>query len=288
MRGNLQSGEERLATDFFPGQGYTGSHKEVARLGIYLDLAVALNTLVDFLLLMGANTLAGFPTGWRRCLGAAFLGGGYAGVCLLPGWRFLGSLFWRCVFLALMASVAFGWNRGSIKRIGIFLMLSMALGGIAAGMGKNRIPGLFFSSAALWLLCRVSFGNGAGQQSYVTVTIRHGDRKVEVVALRDTGNTLRDPVTGEPVLVLSADAARILTGLTREQLASPLETLAEGRLPGLRLIPYRAVGQGGGMLLAMSFSDVTIGKKRGKVLVAFDPGGLGGQTMYQALTGGVL
>lgn len=279
---------KRVATDFAWGQGYTGSHKEVTGLGIYLDLAVGLNTLVDFLLLMGTNTLAGFSGSWKRCLGGAVLGGIYAGVCLLPSFRFLGSLLWRCVFLGLMASVAFGWGRGSIKRIGVFLLLSMALGGIASGLHRIRLPELILSSAALWLLCRVSFGNGVGQQSMVPVVIRHGKGKVEVLALRDTGNTLRDPVTGEPALVLSADAAAVLTGLTRQQLESPLETLAEGKIPGLRLLPYRAVGRGSGMLLAMTFADVTIGKKRGKALVAFDPGGLGTETMYQALTGGVM
>lgn len=279
---------KRVATDFAWGQGYTESHKEVTGLGIYLDLAVGLNTLVDFLLLMGTNTLAGFSGSWKRCLGGAILGGIYAGVCLLPSFRFLGSLLWRSVFLGLMASVAFGWGRGSIKRIGVFLLLSMALGGIAVGLNRIRLPELIISALVLWLLCRVSFGNGVGQQTLVPVVIRHGKTKVEVLALQDTGNTLRDPVTGEPALVLSADAAETLTGLTRQQLEAPLETLAEGKIRGLRLLPYRAVGRGSGMLLAMTFADVTIGKKRGKALVAFDPGGLGGETMYQALTGGVM
>ena len=57
-------------------------------------------------------------------------------------------------------------------------------------------------------------------------------------------------------------------------------------MPGLRLIPYRAVGRGG-MLLALRFEDVVIGQKKGRALVAFDPGGLGTEQMYQALTGGV-
>ena len=108
---------------------------------------------------------------------------------------------------------------------------------------------------------------------------------MELIALRDTGNTLRDPVTGERVLVLSAEVAWDLLGLTRQQLEAPLETL--GQVPGLRLIPYRAVGRESGMLLGKVLDDVTIGTWRGKALAAFDPGGLGGQTMYQALTGGV-
>ena len=246
-----------------------------------------LNAVVDFLLLMGTNALAGFPSDWKRNLAAAALGGLYGGVCLLSGFFFLGNILWRVVFLGLMGFIAFGWNRGSLKRTGIFLLLSMAMGGIAMGMGKGGIASLICSGGAIWLLCKVSFGDMVGGKTYVPVTIRYGSREVRVLALRDTGNSLTDPVTGEGVLVLGTTAAMNLTGLTRQQLLSPLETMAKGVLPGLRLIPYRAVGRGSGMLLAMRFRDVTLGDRKQEAIVAFDPGGLGEEQMYQALTGGV-
>ena len=109
---------------------------------------------------------------------------------------------------------------------------------------------------------------------------------MNLTALRDSGNTLQDPVTGESVLVIGPKAAEQLTGLNPQQLRTPLESL--GSLPGLRLIPYKAVGCSGGMLLAKRFERVKIGKKWGRVLVAFAPEGLGEGQMYQALTGGAL
>ena len=254
---------------------------------VYLDLAVALNALVDFLLLMGTNALAGFPSQWKRNLAAAVLGGLYGGLCLLPQFRFLGGILWRVVFLVLMALMAFGWNRGSVKRTSVFLLLSMSLGGIALGFGRGRFGTILLSAATVWLLCRLSFGGKVGSQEYVPVRIRYGGREVQVLALRDTGNTLRDPVTGEQAMVLSADAVSRLTGLTKAQLACPLETMTARVLPGLRLIPYRAVGSGNGMLLAMRFEDVSIGSRRQSALVAFAAEGLGENSMYQALTGGV-
>lgn len=256
-------------------------------MGIYLDLAVLLNGAVDFFLLMGTNTLAGFPSDWKRMVPAAVLGGVYGGICLLPPFTFLGSLFWRVVFLGLMASVAFGWNRGSVKRIAIFVLLSMAMGGIALGFGRGRFITLLLSGGTVWLLCSLSFGGSVGQQEYVPVSISHGGREVHVLALKDTGNTLRDPVTGEGVLVLSPDAAMKLTGLTARQLSAPLETVVSGCLPGLRLVPYHSVGQGSGMMLAMRFDNVKIGSRQQSALIAFAARGLGEETMYQALTGGI-
>ena len=260
----------------------------MAETQVYLDLVIILNFLVDFLLLLGTNRLAGFPSEGKRLLPAAALGGAYGGMCMLKGFRFLGSTFWRLVSLAGIAVLAFGWNRSAWKRCGVFVLLSMALGGIAVSFGKANIPALVLAAGGVWLLSRMAFGGSVGGREYVPISITYGENSVSLIALRDSGNTLRDPITGEQVLVISGDAARKLTGLTQEQLGSPLETLATRPLPGLRLIPYRAVGQAGGMLLAMRFENVKIGSRTQNAIVAFAPEGLGSGEMYQALTGGAL
>lgn len=255
---------------------------------VYLDLVVLLNILVDFLLLLGTNRLSGFPAEPKRLLAASALGGIYSGACLMPGFSFLGSTLWRLVSLAGMALIAFGWNRSAWKRSGVFVLLSMALGGIALGFGRASFPALVLAAAGVWLLCRAAFGGSIGEREYVPVEIRHADRSVRLIALRDSGNTLRDPISGERVLVISGEAAQTLTGLTERQLRSPVETLAQGSLPGLRLIPYRAVGRSGGMLLGMRMECVRIGSRRQSTVVAFAPEGFGRGEVYQALTGGVV
>ena len=68
----------------------------------------------------------------------------------------------------------------------------------------------------------------------------------------------------------------------------PLKTLMCRPVPGLRLIPYRAVGQAGDMLLAMRFDGVKIGSRMQSAVVAFAAEGLGRGDVYQALTGGVI
>ena len=104
----------------------------------------------------------------------------------------------------------------------------------------------------------------------------------------------RQPVIGAPrsrdclptpALVIDRDASRALTGLTPEQLEKPMEALTERRIPGLRLIPYRGVGQAEGFLLGMKVTDVILGGKRRPSVVAFAPNSVGG-TAYQALIGG--
>ena len=169
---------------------------------------------------------------------------------------------------------------------GVFILLSMALGGIAAGTGQQNILMLLLSVTFMWLLCGVSFRGSVGNREYIPVNLRWEDKEMNIIALKDTGNTLRDPLTGEQVLVAGADVAKTLLGLTGHQLRHPVETMAIGILPGLRLIPYRAVGQPGAMLLAVRFPSARIGKRQAQPLVAFAPEEIAKGEMYQMLAGG--
>lgn len=254
---------------------------------IYLETVMVLNFLVDFLLLLGTDRLAGFPAEPLRCAAAAAVGALYSGGCLLPGFRFLGALPWRLVSLCLMGMIAFDWDLGGVKRGGIFLLMCLATGGVAVSLGRRTCSGLILGALVVWLLSCLGFAGSSGRE-YVPVTLAYGEKSASFLALKDTGNQLRDPVTGEQVLVVSGKIGERLTGLTPGQLKSPLETLARRPIPGLRLIPYCAVGENHGMLLALRFPKAKIGENIRSTLVAFAPEGLDGTQVYQALTGGVL
>ena len=254
---------------------------------VYLDLVMLLNAAVDFLLLLGTNHLTGFSSNIKRLIPAALLGGVYGGVCLLPNFHFLGNILWRLVFLAGISAIAFGLDLSALRRCGIFVLLTMALGGMTSTFRSRDVIWILLGAMSIWGLCRVGFGSGTVGRTYVPLQIHHDGKIVSLIALRDTGNTLKDPITGEQVLVVGGRAARELSGLTDAQLRSPLETMARQKQPGLRLIPYASVGQGGGMLLAMRFRDVKMGEKRGSALIALAPETIGRGEGFQALAGGM-
>ena len=182
--------------------------------------------------------------------------------------------------LTVMAGMAFGWNRTVPGRCGVFLLLTFALGGLASAMNRGGWMILLWAAGLLGLCAWLPV---AGGNRYLPVRIQNGDRAIEVEALRDTGNLLRDPITGSSVLILGPAEAEKLTGLTNQQLKDPMTTLTLAPMAGLRLIPCRTVG-GCGLLLGRRFGDIRIGGKRGSGLVAFAPEPLGNG--IQALTGG--
>ena len=252
---------------------------------VYLDGVIFLNFLVDFLLLLAAGRLCGFPVCIGRAAAGGALGGVYAAFCLLPGFSFLGNLLWRTVSLWAMAVIAYGFSLSALRRGLVFAFLSFALGGAVMGIGKGGILGIMCAAGIICLLCCVGFRGRLGGTNYLPVELSYGGRNLRLTALQDTGNTLLDPVTGQQVLVIGADAAQKLTGLTLHQLQSPVESVSA--IPGLRLIPYHSVG-GCGFMLALRLQGVKIGSWQGSTLVAFAPEGLNREGAYQALTGGVL
>ena len=253
---------------------------------VYLDLVVLLNFLVDCLLLMGANRLTGHPPGWKRCVLAGCVGGLYAGVCMLPGFQFLGNLLWRILILGVMTGIAYGWHLGAIRRGTIFVLLSMALGGMAMGIGRGNFASFLLAAGGVAFLCSVGIRSPLGIDKYQKVKLKWQGKTVCLTALVDTGNTLRDPITGESVLVVGIDVGTQL-GISREMICDPITSLCKGTLSGARLIPYRSVGKAGGMLLALRMDEVQLGDRVISSMVAFAPDGLGRNDGYQALAGGV-
>ena len=152
------------------------------------------------------------------------------------------------------------------------------------------LAGLTYGLCRL-LLDRFALHRG---RELVCLELELAGRRLRCTALRDTGNTLTDPLTGEPVLVARWQvAARLLPelGLTRAQFEDPgalLVRLGTAR-PELRvrLIPFRAVGTAGGLLAALQPERITEdGKPSPARLVAFSPTELSDGGGFEALVQG--
>lgn len=265
---------------------------------IYVDTLFLLNALVDYLLLLGAARLAGERLRRLRFTMGAVLGGGYAVAIFLPGGAFLQRLPCRLAVLALMSVAAYGGSRRLLRQSLLFLALSCALGGgvlavsLLGGRGLPLSGGVVYSAmdiktvllsaagcyAAVTLVFRGLARHTASAGELAAVRLALDGRSVELTALRDTGNTLTDPVAGIPVLV--AEGALLLPllppgTLMAGELADPvacMERLRDGPLAGrVRLLPYRAVGVERGLLLALRPDGLWVNGERRDMLAALSP-----------------
>lgn len=302
-----------IATGFLPRTAYTlscGWAKGGRSMTVWAERVFFLNALLNFLLLLGSARLAGAPAPLRRLLPAASLGGVYAVLALVPALGFLQTAGMKLVAAAVMLLLAFGAERRTLRLGLIFWALAAAFAGLVllctqvfrTGLlvvgGSAYYPvsffGLLLVAAAVYLAARLVFPrllqHGGGQ--IVPLTLRLGTCELPLRALRDSGNTLCDPITGEAALVVDAQTAAELlpqADLTPARLSAPAALLPElaQRYPALRfrLLPYRAVGTSAGLLLAVRCELVDAGGRARRALAAFSPTPVSDGGAYHALTG---
>lgn len=254
--------------------------KEAERLSAGIISVAALKFAVEVLLLSAVAHLCKGVDHQRIVYGAA-VSAFYSAMCLSVRAAFLTTPLFRIVILAVTVWLAFGSGIQLLYKSCVYLLLNAAIGGLSLTMEGMKLWTIFAGALCISIVCVFVSADAGG---CVPVELHYGSRKLLLTALRDTGNTLKDPVTGRSVLVIGSDSAQKLTGLSVHQLRNPTETLCSGIIPGLRLIPYRTINNEGGMLLALLLKDVRIGSWRGSSLVAFAPAKIGNG--YEALTGG--
>ncbi len=281
---------------------------------VYADSVFFLNGAMDYLLMLVTARLAGVPLRRKRYLLGALLGAGYAVAVFLPGGEFLGSVPAKLAVGVLLALAAFGGEEKLLRLTLLLFAVSCAMAGcvlalaLLTGGSVPIVGGIFYTDvdakrlfaavAAAYLVLTIVFRAAAkhgvaGELLRATVCI--GGQTASFTALHDTGNSLRDPASGGAVLVAvpgslaSAlpEAARGL--LSPERLRDPaglVEPLHRA-VPALRprLLPYRAVGVPGGLLLAIRCDWLTVGKQHcPEAWIALSPTALGNG--YAALWGG--
>lgn len=281
---------------------------------IYVDSVFVLNTAMDYLLFLVTARLAGVRLRRGRYLLAALAGGAYAVAVFLPGGAFLAAAPAKLAAGVLLSLVAFGGEEKLLRLMLLLFAAACALAGsvlalgLLAGGGIPAVNGVFYTDVnakvllaaasgaylVLTVVFRAAARHGVGGR-LLPVRVCTGGHVTELTALWDSGNALRDPAGGQPVLVIAPgvlegslprEAARLLTP---ERLQAPADILEPVRraAPELRprLLPYHTVGMPAGLLLAVRTDWVEIcGTRYPGAAAALSPTSLG--TGYTALWGG--
>lgn len=272
---------------------------------VYLDMIFLLNALADAAALTAAGRLAGLPVKGGRLLAAALLGGTYASLCALPGWEVLAAFPCQIIAAAGLAGLAWGRREAFLRLLLLFYLLSCGLAGAVMagwrllreqqGLAALNWKVFFLAGGGCFLLLSLVFRGGArhgvsGQLRSCEI-LRKG-RTAKCTALLDTGATLTDGFSGEPVLTAYWEALEELWSPEERDVLSRLE--ASGAVEcmerlggGFRLLPYQAVGVRRGMLLCFRAESVSFdGRPAGPVTVALSPTPVSDGGGYAALWGG--
>ncbi|MBR0599461.1 sigma-E processing peptidase SpoIIGA [Sinanaerobacter chloroacetimidivorans] len=199
------------------------------------------------------------------------------------------AILFKIAFSAVLVKLVYPVKgmRQFLRTLLIFYLVSFAMGGITIGavyfMGLSGIThnsaiyieGFTYLNIALGcvLTCLLFYffasfmkGKLIREKTTANVRIEFEEKHVTVKGMVDTGNSLTDPFTGKPVLIISADAAsKILpeemmkeTARDEKELAI-YERLMQGSFAGrVRLIPYKSIGAEKGFLIGIRPDKIVI------------------------------
>lgn len=264
---------------------------------LYLDQLFAVNALVDYCIVLAAARLAGVPLRRGRYVLAALAGALYAALTVLPGLGWLALLPVKAAAGLLMALIAFGGERQFWRCAALFFGTAALFGGVVYALsvaaGSNG-PG----AALRHVTWRVLIPTFAVCYAVVVTVFRRRLRAAErailpaslticgetlcLRAIRDSGNALRDPVSGRPVAVLHTEALRRVLGALPDDPVAQISAL-RGHVEGLRLLPYTAVGVPGGMLAVFRPERLIVGGKPEHLLLALSPNPVSADQEYDML-----
>ena len=251
---------------------------------VYIDLYVIVNFSMDLLCLLITAALLHHRASRLRVLLASVLGGLYAAAALLLSFGGVIGFLLDALVAAFLCTVAF-WNRGTglrriLKSTLLLLLVSSILGGVMTalyyGLNKLNLPfeALQGDGLSVWIFALLSAVAGIAtlrggalmglsrKTRALTVSATLFETELTLCAMVDTGNLLRDPVSGIPVIV--ADRTRALKMLPPEaaalfDLSDPTKAL-ERSPHQLRLIPSNSAG-GSALLLAVKPDRLTLTDK---------------------------
>ncbi len=235
---------------------------------IYADVFVIVNLYIDFFLLWCVRRFLRLPAKTWRLVAGGLSGAlcALVGLAPLPPWLSLLAGGGAALGAAAAAFCPIAWRRllrawlclwaFSFLLAGFFLFLTRffvpshaAVVGSAIYLDLSLPLLLAFTCGAygvFWVFGRLFPQESAILRLY-RLRIEHQGASVELTAKADTGNALREPFSGLPVVVCQADA---VTAVTPAAAQGFLETgAAPGPGDGLRLVPYESLG-GAGVLPA--------------------------------------
>lgn len=289
---------------------------------VYWDMILLGNFFVDYILLWVAGRLANVQVKtWRLFLGAGF-GALYALCCLFSYNNLID--FWLVKILVSLVMVTLVYFPKPIRIwgycLGFFYGSSFILGGVIIGFGFLIYKGdLWGINNEFWFFLEKHFWSGFGlaffflmlatfiipkyyrkrsikENYFFGLTISLGDKKININGLVDTGNSLTEPFSGIPVVVVEYEAIKdILPDFFRKSMEKNQdemdilnEMLESSWVNRLRLIPFKSLGKERGFLVGIKpdFLELLIDekiKKVEKILLGLSRSHLDPQRRYKAL-----
>ena len=250
---------------------------------IYIDVVLIENLIMNYIILFATGIILKIKISHIRIIIASLLGAIYSIIAYVGTLQIYSNIILKIILSILIIYISF--NPQSIKKmwkeVVIFYLVSFAFGGVAFALIYVIKPqnilmrnGLFLGTYPLktvmigaivafiiiitaFKIIKTKISKG---DMFCYIEMKINNKIIKTIAMVDTGNCLKEPITNVPVVVVEHT---LLYECVPKQILDNLEKIIGGDftkvdeeiknkyISKLKLIPYSSLGKQNGMLLGI-------------------------------------
>ena len=227
---------------------------------VYADILVILNLIVDYFLLSASAAILRVKLSVFRQLASASVGALSSLYIFAPDLGLFFDLAFRAVICAVMVLCAFGF-RGTkrfLRAAGVLFLVTCGFGGIMTALWTifkpdgmtvvnsvvyfNISPAVLIGASVitylLFMLLKAIFSKTSELAERCEITVTAEEKSITMDAIVDTGNSIKDYLSGSEVIIADSEFVRALLGSDSPDTDARLKSR-------YRILPLSTVSGGG-------------------------------------------
>lgn len=242
---------------------------------IYLDVILLENICMNYIILFATGLICKARIKQIRIIISSLVGGVYAILTFIPILEIYKNFIFKIIISIIMVYIAFNAKNIKIllKQLILFYLISFAFGGCTICLlyfvkpqdilvRNGYLTGTYPIKIALlggivgFVIVNIAFklvkGKISKKDMFCDIEIFFKEKSIQIKAMIDTGNLLKDPISGMPVIVVESVMLEkiipkgIINNLNKILGGGKETTLSEEEqeyLPKFRVIPFTSLGK---------------------------------------------
>lgn len=251
----------------------------------YIDIIFLENVVMNSIILLATGVILKNKTKIIRNIIASIIGSIYAIVIYISDMQIYSNTFLKLILSFAIVYIAFKPPnlKSFFKHIAIFYLTSFTFGGVAFALlyfvrpqnilyqngtliGTYPIKIILAGGILGFIIITVSFKNIKNRlekkDMFCTIKLFEKNKELQVKAIIDTGNFLKDPLTNAPVIVIEKNK---LLNFFPSNILENINKIIGGEDVNLgeyaskiRIIPFNSLGKENGLLLGVKMERMEI------------------------------
>lgn len=256
---------------------------------IYIDLIILENICMNYIILFGTAYIMKIKIKYFKILISSIIGAIYSVLLYMQIIPIYSNVIMKFFLSIVMTYIAYNPKniKLALKELILFYLISFVFGGCAFALlyfvkpenifmrngvyiGTYPLKIAFLGGIVGFIITYIAFRmikNRTSKNNIIyKLKIINNGKSIEINALLDTGNMLKDPITKTPVIVVEKEQ---LKELLPEIVLNNIEKILGGDLTKendninsylskFRVIPYNSIGKQNGILLAFKADKISI------------------------------